>query len=521
MKKVRFPAFLLALTLFFSAVSIPIARAEEVDAPADWAMQEVVSALEADLIPKELQNQYAADITRQDFCTLMVQLVEKVTGKNVFAFLAEKSKTLADPFADTDDTNILAAYALGIVNGTGATTFSPDLSITRQEAAAMLQRTATALDVTGDSAELTFPDADEIASWAKESVSFVAGLTDPTTEKAVMGGSGNGFLPAEHYSRQQAFLTSLRLYHCATTKKSTGSSTGSHRDTTSIGTSTGTSTDSTTDSSASTDNSYTSADADSLLKARDFPTKKPNTVEPTQEEYKDIVYYMVCNGILSLDITWPKQYTIPEGMDAYGESMSEYFHYYFKLAKRDLPEYASFYTATGISTQYATLGDTGIISNITITLKLTLRDDLDQATLQTQIHSMEQQRDKIINDLQRQGLLNSNMTQKEMAEVFFKYTIKRLTYVNDYHASLYDILATDSAVCEGYTYLFCALCQRVGIPMRYTSGTRGGPHAWGSIVVDGVTYVCDPTWGDSKSSRYWDSTWGCNIDMSEFWVEQP
>lgn len=258
------------------------------------------------------------------------------------------------------------------------------------------------------------------------------------------------------------------------------------------------------------------------MKTRAFPTKKPNTVEPTQDEYKDIVYYMVCNGILSLDITWPQQYTIPEGMDAYCESMSEYFHYYFKLAKRDLPEYASFYTATGISTQYATLGDTGIISNITITLKLTQRDDLDQATLQTQIHSMEQQRDEIINDLQRQGLLNSSMTQKEMAEVFFKYTIKRLTYVDGYQASLYDVLATDSAVCAGYTYLFCALCQRVGIPMQYTSGTRdGGAHAWGSIVVDGVKYVCDPTWGDTKSSRYWDSTWGCNIDMSEFWVEQP
>lgn len=230
---------------------------------------------------------------------------------------------------------------------------------------------------------------------------------------------------------------------------------------------------------------------------------------------------MVCNGILSLDITWPKQYTIPDGMDAYCESINHNFHYYFELAKRDLPEYASFYTATGISTRYATSSKTGIISNITITLKLTQRDDLDQATLQTQIHSMEQQRDEIINDLQRQGLLNSSMTQKEMAEVFFKYTVKRLTYVTDYHASLYDILATDSAVCEGYTYLFCALCQRVGIPMRYTSGTRGGPHAWGSIVVDSVTYVCDPTWGDSKSSRYWDSTWGCSIDMSEFWVEQP
>ena len=78
----------------------------------------------------------------------------------------------------------------------------------------MLARTAGVLDIAAGKGQ-SFNDASDIASWAKESVSFVSGLTDPVTGNAVMGGTGNGrFSPLGFYTREQACLTALRLFHC-------------------------------------------------------------------------------------------------------------------------------------------------------------------------------------------------------------------------------------------------------------------------------------------------------------------
>ena len=104
--------------------------------------------------------------------------------------------------------------ALGIVKGTSETTFAPGGSITRQEAASMLSRTAQVLDMTAGKGQ-GFHDEAQIASWAKEGVDFTSGLVDPVTGSAVMGGTGNGnFSPLDFYTREQAYITALRLFHC-------------------------------------------------------------------------------------------------------------------------------------------------------------------------------------------------------------------------------------------------------------------------------------------------------------------
>ena len=78
----------------------------------------------------------------------------------------------------------------------------------------MLSRTAQVLDMTTGKGQ-SFNDAEDIASWAKEGVAFTSGLVDPTTGSAVMGGTGNGnFSPLDFYTREQAYITSLRLSHC-------------------------------------------------------------------------------------------------------------------------------------------------------------------------------------------------------------------------------------------------------------------------------------------------------------------
>lgn len=145
----------------------------------------------------------------------MVTLLERAMGMDIDSYLKSKNLSSSNPFIDTNDAAVLAAYALGIANGASENMYSPSGSITRQEAATMLARTAKVLGLTAGKAE-KFNDAALFATWASESIEFISGLADPTTGDKVMNGTGNGkFSPTENYSREQAILTALRLFHCA------------------------------------------------------------------------------------------------------------------------------------------------------------------------------------------------------------------------------------------------------------------------------------------------------------------
>lgn len=181
--------------------------------PSDWAQSEVWDAIIAGLVPNDFQSAYRNNVTRKEFCRLMVTLVKQSIGIDIY--LKTKNITVSNPFIDTDDDDVLVAYALGIVSGTSENMFSPSNSITRQEAATMLARTAKVLSLTAEESE-NFNDKGQFASWASESIAFVSGLADPTNGVKVMNGMGNGnFAPTDNYSREQAILTALRLFHCA------------------------------------------------------------------------------------------------------------------------------------------------------------------------------------------------------------------------------------------------------------------------------------------------------------------
>ncbi len=183
------------------------------DTPSDWARDEVWDAMLGGLIPNDLQGAYRKDITREEFCRLMIALVEQVSGQTIADYLDAQGLTVDAPFTDTDSEAVFAAYTLGIVNGVAEDAFNPDGSITRQEAAVMLSRTAKVLGLTADQGE-DFADADSFAPWAADGISFVSGLADPTSGKKVMGGTGEGyFSPTASYSREQAYLTTLRLFN--------------------------------------------------------------------------------------------------------------------------------------------------------------------------------------------------------------------------------------------------------------------------------------------------------------------
>jgi Beta-mannanase len=184
------------------------------DVPDAWAAEEVALALENNLVPVEMQKNYTKEINRQDFCALIIRLIEQKSGMGIDAFLASKGVRMqSDVFTDTSDKNILAANALGIVNGRGGGIFDCTSGITRQEAARMLCQAAGVLGIEADGQAPTFADSGSFPTWAAEEIAFVAATSDKSSGKLVMGGVGeNRFNSTGSYTTQQAIITMLRLF---------------------------------------------------------------------------------------------------------------------------------------------------------------------------------------------------------------------------------------------------------------------------------------------------------------------
>lgn len=132
-----------------------------------WAKPELEKAYAYGLTYPTVMGSFQKPITREEFCVIVVKLYEKLTGLLVLAGTS--------PFSDTTDPEIVKAFRLGIVMGTGAGKFSPELSITRQEIAAMIYR---ALDKAVpplravNQADFPFADKAKVATWALASMTF-------------------------------------------------------------------------------------------------------------------------------------------------------------------------------------------------------------------------------------------------------------------------------------------------------------------------------------------------------------
>lgn len=183
---------------------------EEMDS---WAYKEVTEAIQTGLIPASLQNLYRQNITRGEFCELIVRLLEEVLCGDIGQIAAEHTGcSLAElqqaaPFLDTSDSSIVAANALGIVSGYGNGEFGPHDPISRQQAAVMLCNAARFLGMDTEKVpDAGFRDVGSLASWSREAVNFVAA-------KSIMNGVGNNsFNASAAYSREQSFMTILRLF---------------------------------------------------------------------------------------------------------------------------------------------------------------------------------------------------------------------------------------------------------------------------------------------------------------------
>lgn len=128
---------------------------------------------------------------------------DKLEGLNPFLDLTYDGITSNEP--------IIKLYLMGMLSGTGPTTFNPNGQITRQEAAVMLHRVCTKLGYEfPEETEGTFNDSDQFADWAKDSIRAVSSV-------GIMSGVGNNqFDPQGIYTYEQSALTMVRVYELLT-----------------------------------------------------------------------------------------------------------------------------------------------------------------------------------------------------------------------------------------------------------------------------------------------------------------
>ncbi|MCL2201126.1 MAG: S-layer homology domain-containing protein [Oscillospiraceae bacterium] len=177
--------------------------------PSDMNVATVARAIGKGIVPTGIQTNYTAPITRLEFAQMAVLFIEYFSGQSIDAFMLANTITprAAGSFRDTNDPAALAALALGITNGTGSSHFSPDLEITREQAATMLQRlwTVTGLPI-ANNVPSEIDDLDDASAWAVESINFIRG-------NAIMADAAEGsFNPLGSFTREQAVVTFDRIW---------------------------------------------------------------------------------------------------------------------------------------------------------------------------------------------------------------------------------------------------------------------------------------------------------------------
>ena len=144
------------------------------------------------------------DITRVDFCELVVDLYRKMNPE-----MNSAPKNILDTvFSDYEDNNVAVAAALGIVTGYEDGTFRPYAFITREEAATMLDRLYKSLGGT-ETAEGSkqYADDAQFGDWSRDSIYTMQNIG------IMKGEENNEFHPGGGYTGEQAIVTMERMYN--------------------------------------------------------------------------------------------------------------------------------------------------------------------------------------------------------------------------------------------------------------------------------------------------------------------
>ncbi len=163
------------------------------------------------------------------------------------------------------------------------------------------------------------------------------------------------------------------------------------------------------------------------------------------------------------------------------------------------------------------LSTVGKSPNVTTTLTLSLgdddlgyfnKDDID-AIDNTAIYAYKADFIAGVNQLAAElyadGTFDPDDTDYNNALALYRWCAYNLAYdttCGDISYTGYGALYNGTAVCQGYTSLFTALCNALGIQCVGVGGQAGGDdHIWNYVNLDGTWYYVDVTWGDPVPNR--------------------
>lgn len=195
--------------------ALSVAYSYTADTPSSWARAEVERAYAYGLIPQSYMKNFTNDITREEFCVLTMEFLKTYEKKTIDEMLASRQKQIdKTTFSDTINQTILAAYELGIIRGKGNKIFDPTGKITREEAAIMLSRLGRLVGIRENSTSMSFPDSKEFQNGTEglNSATYVSSCKDNNATRVMQGHANGNFDPLGYYTREQAYLTMIRLF---------------------------------------------------------------------------------------------------------------------------------------------------------------------------------------------------------------------------------------------------------------------------------------------------------------------
>lgn len=196
-----------ALAMFYRArnASIAYTPADDFVGLSGWAEPSVLRMDQLGLIPGTVKAApMSGTISRQDLCQIAMRSYKLLTGLT--------DEDLGEPeqvFLDTDDRDVLNAYALGIINGRGAGIFDPDSPISRQDfftiSANFLRAIGYAYvdDIFVDLS--TYPDSDRLAVYAAQPTQVLVCIG------AVQGDDAGALNPTREIISQEAVTIFSRI----------------------------------------------------------------------------------------------------------------------------------------------------------------------------------------------------------------------------------------------------------------------------------------------------------------------
>jgi hypothetical protein len=172
---------------------------------SSWALTEVEAGIKEGLVPENLQANYTSPVSRGAVAGMFINLIEKATGKTIDEVMAEKGVSITEGvFEDTTDRNVLAANALGIINGTSKTKFSPNGTLKRAQIAAIINRVARVLGIETEGFTHEFNDITDNYAWADSELGW------PVHAGIINGVSQGRFNPGGDLTTEQAILITYR-----------------------------------------------------------------------------------------------------------------------------------------------------------------------------------------------------------------------------------------------------------------------------------------------------------------------